>query len=251
VRSFQGSIFQLQGYAGRGLKQSRSALTLSRKLASRYTSALALHWACLFHQVRWEPRRVAELAAALLPLATEHSFPHLVGTGTFFRGWAWAADGVFADGIEEMRRGLAAKRATGAEIKVPYYQGLLAATHTNIGRPREALALLDEALGTAARTGEGWFEAELHRLRGEALLRLPRADIAGAETSFYRAIKLARAQGAKWWELRAARSVARLWAQRGERQRAHDLLAPVYGWFTEGFDMPDLIEAEALLEALD
>ena len=140
-----------------------------------------------------------------------------------------------------------AKRARGAEIKVPYYLGLIAAAD---GRPTEAMPLLDGALGTVRRTGERWFEAELHRLRGEMLARTLPADHARAEASYRKAIEVAQRQSAKWWELRAAISLARLWAQEGKRQNAYELLAPIYGWFTEGFDTADLKDAKALLDEL-
>jgi predicted ATPase len=112
-----------------------------------------------------------------------------------------------------------------------------------------ALDLLAEALALVDRMDERWFEAEPHRLKGEALLRTT-ADVAAAEASFRKAIDVAREQDAKWWELRAATSLARLWAERGERRKARDLLAPICGRFTEGFDMLDLKEAGTLLDEL-
>ena len=128
-----------------------------------------------------------------------------------------------------MRRGLAAKRATGAEIKVPYYLGLLAAAETRTGRAPEASPLLAEALARVERTGERWFEAELHRLQGEALLAVSPDDCGAAEACFHRALAVAERQGAKWWELRAATSLARLRRDQGRRAEARDLLAPVHG----------------------
>jgi predicted ATPase len=147
-----------------------------------------------------------------------------------------------------MRRGLAAKRAGGAEIKVPYYQGLLAIACLRARQRAEALSLLTEALNRVKRTGERWFEAELHRIESEAVLRAPKGDPAEAETCLRRALAVAQEQGAKLWELRAATSLARLWCDQGRRTQAHDLLAPVYGWFTEGFDTADLRDAKALLD---
>jgi predicted ATPase len=146
-----------------------------------------------------------------------------------------------------MHRGLAAKQATGAQLKVPYYLGLIAG---QADRAADALPLLAEALARVERTGERWFEAELYRLRGEVLRRLCDDQPADAEASLLQSWEIARAQQAKAWELRAATSLARLWRDRGKRAEARELLAPIYGWFTEGFETPDLKEAKALLDEL-
>ena len=186
-----------------------------------------------------------------MALAAEQGFPHFVATGTFFRGWALFAAGGAADAaITEMRRGLAAKRATGAEIKVPYYLGLLAAAQTRAGRPSEAPPLLAEALARVDRTGDRRFEAELHRRRGCVLLRLDPGDRTRAEGAFQRALEIARSQSARLFKLRAARDLARLRRDQGRVAEARDLLAPIYAAFTEGFAFPDLAEARALLEEL-
>ena len=134
--------------------------------------------------------------------------------------------------------------------QLPHFLGLLAGVHTQAGSPTQALALLTEALAIVERTQERWFEAELHRLRAEALLAGSPRDVAEAEASLRRALAVAREQGAKFWELRAAITLARLWRDQGKRREARDLLAPVYGWFTEGFDTLDLKEAKALLDEL-
>jgi predicted ATPase len=167
------------------------------------------------------------------------------------RGWALAAEGEVAAGIADMREGLAAYRATGALLAQPHFIGLLAEACARAGEPSEALRLLVEALAIVDRMEERWFEAELHRLKGEVLL-LGDAHDAGATGAacLGKAVEVARGQGARYWELRAATSLARFWAERGERARAFDLLAPVYGWFTEGFDTLDLREARVLLDAL-
>ena len=149
-----------------------------------------------------------------------------------------------------MQRGLADYTATGAELWVPDLLALLAQGHARAGRPAAGLDLLADALDRVGRTGGRWLEAELHRLRGELLLALPELDQAAAEACFRRAVAVAREQGARTWELRAATSLARLWRGPGQAAEARDLLAPVYGWFTEGFDTPDLREAKALLDEL-
>ena len=119
-----------------------------------------------------------------------------------------------------------------------------------MGQPETGLPMLTEALTLIDQTGERWYESECYRLKGELLLQQNADHHADAETCFHHAIAIAQNQQAKSWELRAAISLARLWQQQGKRQEAYDLLALVYGWFTEGFDTPDLQEAKALLEAL-
>jgi predicted ATPase len=149
-----------------------------------------------------------------------------------------------------IRRGLADYRATGAELFAPYFLALLADAHGRADQAAIGLSLLADALDGVGRTGIRWIEAELHRLQGELRLALPEPDQSEAEACFLRAITIAREQQAKLWELRAATSVGRLWAEQGRRAEALDLLAPVYGWFTEGFDTTDLIDAKALLDGL-
>ena len=133
---------------------------------------------------------------------------------------------------------------------MPYYLGVLATAYARAGLPVKALPLLADALDLVERTEEGWFEAELHRRKGEVLLRLPDSGPTKAEACFRKAIAVAQAQRAKLWELRAATSLARLRRDQGKRARARDLLAPVCGWFTEGFDTADLKDAKALLDEL-
>src|SRR5262249_32963577 len=153
-----------------------------------------------------------------------------------------------ASGLAEMRRGLAAVQATGEQVLVPYYLGLIASVSADTA-PREAMSLLADALDRAEKTGERWFEAELHRLRGE--LSRPTGPAADeAEVHFQQSLTVAREQDAKLWEVRAAMSLARLWCEQGRRKEAMVLLAPVYNWFTEGFDTRGLKDAKALLDEL-
>jgi predicted ATPase len=173
-----------------------------------------------------------------------------LANATVFHGWALAASGEVVVGVAQIRHGFAARQATRITNSEPYFLGMLADARTREGNPAEALALLAEALTMADRLDKHWFEAELLRLKGEALLRTVASDAVEAEACFRKAIDVAREQGAHWWELRAAISLARLWAEQSERRKAEDLLSPVYGWFTEGFDTPDLREARALLDAL-
>ena len=168
--------------------------------------------------------------------------------GTVWRGWALAGSGHTEEGIALLRAGLAAYRATGAITHVPLYLTLLADAEGNANQRDQGLGHLAEAERLLAENEERCTEAELYRVRGE-LLRAGH-DPAGAERCFRQAIGIAQQQSAKFWELRAAISLARLWREQGKRDAAHDLLAPTYGWFTEGFDTPVLKEAKALLDML-
>jgi predicted ATPase len=149
-----------------------------------------------------------------------------------------------------MHQGLAAWRATGAEVFRSHYLALLAEAYGKAGQAAQGLTTLAEALAVVEGTGERWWEAELHRLRGELLWQYPKARPEEVEACFQQALDIARRQEAESLELRAAMSLVRLWQQQGKRAAAYELLAPIYGWFTEGFDTADLHEAKALLEAL-
>jgi predicted ATPase len=165
-----------------------------------------------------------------------------------FRGWVMVKNGDVAEGIALLHSGSTAYRATGAQAWVPYYIALLAGGHEIAGQVDEALAQLDDALRIVDRTKERWFAAELNRHKGQLLLR--QGHTAAAEEMYRTALGIAREQQAKLWELRAAASLARLWRDQGLPTEACDLLAPVYGWFTGGFDTPDLKDAKALLDEL-
>jgi class 3 adenylate cyclase/predicted ATPase len=248
-RSFAAWALLMLGYPDQALVLSGQAIASARELGYPYTVAYSFHVNCIFHQLLGDATTVRGRSEELVALATEQGFPHFVGSGTYFRGWAtMALGGSIQDAIDEMQQGLATKRATGAEIKVPYYFGLLAEAYRRTNRTTEGLIQLSEAFELVERTDERWYEGELQRLRGEMLIAT--ADRRGAEPCFSRALATAQKQGAKFFELRAATSLARLWRDQGKVPEARALLAPVYGWFTEGFDTRDLKEAKALLEEL-
>jgi len=165
-------------------------------------------------------------------------------------GWAQVMQGQDTEGLAQMRKGLAALRATGAALRLPYYLALLAEACGQTGQATEGLTLLAEALAQAHKAEEAWTEPELHRLKGKLLLSLSADNHAEAEGCFLKALAVARRQQAKSLELRTATSLSRLWQQQGKRAEAHQLLVEIYGWFTEGFDTPDLQVAKALLEEL-
>lgn len=237
----------LQGYPDQACARRREALAAAETWAWPYMQAVVMHHQNVLDQLRGDRRGVERRTAATMALTAAHGFTHWHATATILHGWAIAARGDLEAGLGEMRRGLVAKEATGARLKLPYYLGLMAGLLGRAGCGGEALPLVEDALGRAEATGERWCEAELHRLKGEVLLA---ADPAGAEACFRRAVEVARGQGARWWELRAATSLAALWADQGRRRRAHELLAPIHGWFGEGGDTPALQEARELLEVL-
>jgi TOMM system kinase/cyclase fusion protein len=241
------------GYPDQALVMSCEAVALAQKLSHPFSLAVALDYAAMLHQFHREPHAVCERAEAAIALCTEQGFAYYLAWGKTLQGWAHVAQGQNEAGLVQMRRGLAAFRATGAALRLPYYLALLAEACGQTGQATEGLALLTEALTLVDTTGERWWEAELHRLQGELLLhaecRVQNAELV-AEECFQQALAVARRQHARSLELRAATSLGRLWQRHGKRTAAYQLLAEIYGWFTEGFDTADLQEAKALLDAL-
>jgi predicted ATPase len=238
------------GYPDQALGQNAAGIALARKLAHPLSETWALTSAAAVHQLRGEPQAAREHAEAAVGIAKERGFALWTDWASIIRGWAQGEQKASAEAIAEMRKGIDASRATGAALWTPYWLALLASVHGRIGQAREGLVATAEALTLVARTGERFWEAELQRLKGQLLLQAVPANKPEAEACFHRAIEIARSQKARSWELRAATSLARLWAEQGERQKGHDLLAPIYGWFIEGFDTADLKHAKALLDEL-
>ena len=243
-------VLLILGHPEQALARSRESLAYARELSHPYTAVVALGSACIFRQLLRDRQSARDQAEAVIALATEQGFPLYRATGIVVRGWALVDSEKAEDGIAEIRRGLADHAATGAEMWSPYFLGLLAEALGRAGQAAAGLDILAEALDRVDRIEGRWIEAELYRLRGELLLVLPEADQRTADACFHRSLAVAREQSAKMWELRAATSLARLWRDQGRRQEAGDLLTPIYGWFSEGFDTPDLKEAKALLNEL-
>ena len=174
----------------------------------------------MLHQFRREGQAVQEQAEAVMALAREQGFAQLVGSRVSCRGWALAAQGQGEEGMAQMRQGLAAYRATGAELGTAVLSGLLAEAYGTGGQAEEGLRVLAEALAAVHNTGERWYEAELYRLKGDLLLALSADHQAEAEACFQQALAVARRQQAKSWELRAAMSLSRLWQQPGQAGRS-------------------------------
>jgi predicted ATPase len=249
--SFAALVLWLLGYPEQALRKSQAALTLARELSHPPSLAAALVFAAMLHQVRRERQLAQDRAEAAIALALEQGLPHWVAYGTIMRGWALAMQGQWEQGIAQTQQGLIAQHAAGAEIARPSFLALLAEAHAAAGQAEGGLGILAEALALVDHTGERYWEAEVYRLKGELLLRQAVPNAPQAEACFQQALAVAHCRQAKSWELRAALSLSRLWQQQGKRAEVRELLAPIYGWFTEGFDTPDLQEAKALLEDLE
>jgi predicted ATPase len=246
------------GYPEQALQQSHTALDLAQELSHPFSLAVALDYAAMLHQFRREAAAARERAEAAMALCTEHGFAYYLAWATFIRGWAVMAQDRGTEGLEQMRQGLADLQATGGGLRLPYYLALLAEACGDVGQSDDGLTLLAEALAQTHSKGEYWRQAELYLLQGELLLQ-PGTGQQGqgnkqqeveAEKSFRHALAMAQQQQAKSLELQAAVHLSQLWQQQGKHAAAREMLAAVYGWFTEGFDTPDLQDAQALLAAL-
>jgi class 3 adenylate cyclase/predicted ATPase len=238
------------GYPEQACEQSGKALTLARDLLHPHSLAWALNYTALLHHCRQEWDVVQERAEEATILSLEQGLQFWASCGMILHGWALTRQKQYEVGIEKMHHGLDAWHVTGAALQLTNWWALLAETYGDIGRVEEGLSLLVKALSLGGKTGEHFYEAEIHRLKGQLLLQQASDNQTEAESCFHQAISIAQNQSAKSWELRAATSLARLWQAQGKRQAAFELLAPVYGWFTEGFDTADLQDAKTLLGKL-
>jgi class 3 adenylate cyclase/predicted ATPase len=236
------------GFPDRALASHSAAVAAARRLVHPPSLALSLGFGAMLLSLAGDDAILGERLDELAVVVAEHDIPVYRVSGPILRGWTKVENGDVTEGMSLLRSGSTAYRAIGQQAWMPYFIALEAAACEIAGRVEEALALVDEALQIATGTGERWFAAELHRLKGQVLLRQGYAK--AAEEQYRKALGIAAEQAAKMWELRAAVSLARLWSGRGRRTEARDLLAPVYGWFTEGFDTPDLKEAKAVLDEL-
>ena len=238
-----------RGYPDQSARAADRALAYSRELGHAHTLAHALSFAGRAAVFARDVATVCACSNDCVALATEHGFAQWAAHGRILQGWAQAQKGQATTGIIRIRDGMAALEATGTRSTTPLFLTLLAEALALAGKIEEGLAALDDALAKAAVSGVSW-DAEIHRLRGELTGRLPHTDPATAEESFRTALAIAREQGTRGYELRAATSLARLWIKQGRQGEARDLLAPLYGWFTEGFDTADLKDAAKLLSEL-
>jgi DNA-binding winged helix-turn-helix (wHTH) protein/predicted ATPase len=247
--AYRAIALWLLGYPDQALTAMHATCTLARDLAHPFSLGRALHWLTFLHLVRREAAAAQEQAEAVIALAIAQGFPQWEALGTCWRGWALTMQGHREEGTTQIRQGMAVMEATGALGK-PVFLALLAEAHGDEGQIDEGLLLLTDALATVDNTGERWWEAELYRLQGELLLRQGVPNIPQAEACLHQALVVARRQQARSWELRAATSLTRLWQQQGKAADARQLLAEVYGWFTEGFGTTDMHTARILLDRL-
>jgi predicted ATPase len=238
------------GYLDQAIQMGQQAVTLAQELAHPYSLVFALEGMAEIYQFRWEVRRTQEWAEALMALSTEQGFAFWLVSGKMLRGWALAQQGQGAEGITQIRQGPATWQAMGEALYRPHFLALLAEAYGSVGQPGEGLTVLTETLADVSNFGPCLCEAELHRLNGELLLQQAAGRGDEVEDCFRQALDVARRQQARSLELRAAMSLSRLWQRQGKRAEARELLAEIYGWFTEGFDTTDLQEGKALLEEL-
>jgi predicted ATPase len=249
-RGYLAALLTHIGFPDQAGIKMKEMLARARDLGHPYTLAAALRYVAWIGQLQRDAESVFDSSEELVAVSSEPGFPFYTAWGRFGRGWARAATDDATAGIAEMAAALTAWRATGSAFLSTFYLGLMAEACGRVGQLAEGHSALDEAMAFAEHSGEAIFGAELHRLRGELLLKAQTPDFDRVEGSFRDALDLARRQGGRWLELRAATSLARLWGQHGKRDEGRDLLGDVYDWFTEGFQTPDLREARTLLGEL-
>jgi predicted ATPase len=241
----------IRGYPNQALQTMHRALALGQELAHPYSLGFALTFSAILYQWCQEIQAVQEQVEASIALAQGHLFPLLGSMGTTFQGWVIVQQGDFTEGIGLMQQGLDAYQTTGAKLGWTYMLALLAESYSHAGQIEEGLTTLADALAFVDTRQECWWEAELHRLKGELLLQQTIPDVVQAETSLQQALVVARQQHAKSLELRVTMSLSRLWQQQGKRRHAWSTLSDICHWFTEGNDTADLRDAKTLLELLE
>ena len=238
------------GYPTAALNDVERAVKTARETGQATTLMFALHAAGYDHISCGNYAVANARVDELLALADERAAPYWKASGTAMRGLLLALSGKASDAVRAITSGITSLRSSEATLREPFYLSHLAIAHAELSQLDNAWSCIDHAIETIERSKEKWSEAEVNRIAGEIALKSPEPGVGKAEAYFERALAVARAQQAKSWELRAAMSLARLWRDQGKRDEARDLLAPIYGWFTEGFDTRDLKEAKALLDEL-
>jgi len=238
------------GYPAACRDDAERAVKNARETGHATTLMYALYFAGDSHSFCGNYAAASAKVDELIALADERGASYWKAQGTAMRGWLFALTGNASEAVRAITSGLTSLRSTGATLYEPRNLSFLAMAYAELGQLEDARRCIDDAIEKVERSKEKWCETEVHRIAGEIALKSPAPDPEKAEACFERALAVARAQQAKSWELRAATSMARLWRDQGKRQDACDLLAPVYNWFTEGFDTLDLKEAKALLDEL-
>ncbi len=238
------------GHPDRALAVSEAAVALAKRVEHPFSLAEALFNAGTVHLQRGELDRARERVEEVVALAEQLGFPLYLGVGRVVRGWARVESGEGEAGLAEMQQAIVELARIGSGIGAPQILVLLAESLRKVGRHDDALGAVGLGVAHAEQQGQHYYDAELHRLRAEILLDMDDNAVEEAEALFGQSLEIARRQEAKTFELRAATSLARLWQRQGKRDAARDLLAPLYAWFTEGFETRDLKDAKALLEEL-
>ena len=238
------------GYPDQALRLRQMAVTEAEETGHAFSIAYARSLTLTTLQFLKDTRRVQDSIDDAVDFATEHGLVWYLAWALLIKGWLMTRSGNVSGGIEQVYEALGIWRETGTGIFLPYSHTMIAEALAGEGEFDDALSLVDGAIVQADRSGERTYDAETRRVRGELLLQADPRDVENAYEAFKDSINVAKRQSAKLWELRAATSLARLWQSQGKTREAHDLLAPVYGWFTEGFDTADLKEAKALLAEL-
>jgi DNA-binding winged helix-turn-helix (wHTH) protein/predicted ATPase len=248
-RSWATHCWWHKGYLRRACTKSDEALAIARELSHPLTLAVALGYAAMLQQFRRDSPQIDALAEATISVCREHGFPYYLAWAEVLQGWSLTVRGNYVDGIGGMRRGIELLEAK-AGARLPYYRALLAEGCLWAGDFDAGLEAVAQAFRDAGKTGECWWDSELHRLHGELIQMQPNGDGHGAEECFERAMSTARAQEAKSLELRAAVSLARLWHKQGRGGDAQTVIQRTYNLFSDGLDDPDLRDARTLLDEL-
>jgi predicted ATPase len=243
-------VLWLRGFPQQAETRSHEVLAKSQELSHPLTTGFAYAVVAMFRYLRHEPMVAREIAQAGIDFCREHAIPVYPAFATLIRGWTLAEHDCPEDGVADMHDGIEEWRATGTGLLLPIFYAMLAEGYARWNKIEEGLKFLDDGFDRVRSSGERVWEPELHRLKGVLLLSQSAKNQIEAEAHFSKAIEVARGQSARSFELRAATNLARLWQGQGMIDEAQGLLAPVYEWFTEGFDTPDLIEAKELLNAL-
>jgi predicted ATPase len=250
ILSYRPSALWLLGYPEAALAGAHHALKEAREIDHAATLMVAMGHAPLIYLWCGDYATVHAIFHELIALADEKGTLFWKAWGMMNQGCVLAVTGKASDAVQMITSGITAWRSTGATWRIPWYSSNLAMAYAQLNQFDDAWRCIDEAMTAMETTKERWCEAEVHRMAGEITLSSPEPNAAKAEAYFDRALSVAREQQAKSWDLRAAMSMARLWRDQGMRDEARNILTPVYGWFTEGFDTRDLKEAKALLDTL-
>ena len=244
-------VLVISGYAEQARLRSVEAMSLAQELSHPASIAYVRSYLFMVYELCGDLQAASAEAKTYLLLSREQELSQFLGEATAFHGWALAESGHPMAGIRLILDGMAAMLATRMKLSIPYYRALLADAYARANRSKaERVRQLSRAIAQSERNRELWVNADLYRRRGEVLASGVDPDPIGAELDLRHAISVARSQGARLWELRAVTSLATLLRERGTRVEARNLLASTYGWFTEGFDTPDLKKAKALLDEL-